>query len=159
MRGRTDLYIGGFAVLGRANALLFKLKRGAGMNTIIYDARRVKALGRLQELAAYTGREEAFVESLWKELVADGDFMKEFVYYLDNHTFLDELKCEGYGLTDLYVWMLERYNLMQDYGKNGPDCDKEGLVLDTFHLMAEMRKNPEAYIKWLEGGFGMDKRL
>ena len=94
------------------------------MNTIIYDARRVKALGRLQELAAYTGREEAFVESLWKELVADGDFMKEFVYYLDNHTFLDELKCEGYGLTDLYVWMLERYNLMQDYGKNGPDCDK-----------------------------------
>lgn len=128
------------------------------MNTIIYDARRIKALERLQELGAYAGKDSDFVENLWKALVSDGEFMKEFIYYLDNHTLLDEMKCEGYGMTDLYVWMLERYNLMQDYGKNGSDCDKEALVLDTFATMAEMKKNPELYLKRLSGGFGMDKR-
>lgn len=129
------------------------------MSTIIYDARRVKALERLQELGTYAGKDESFVNSLWVELVSDGAFMKEFTYYLDHHTLLDEMKCEGYGMTDLYVWMLERYNLMQDYGKNGPDCDKESLVLDTFAMMAEMKRNLEPCLKRLQGGFGMDKRL
>lgn len=126
------------------------------MNTIIYDARRIRAYERIQELGRYTGRDAEFIEKLWKALVSDGALMKEFVYYLDNHTLLDELKCRGYGLTDLYVWLLERYNLMQDYGKNTAACNKEAMVLDTFWMMAQMQKDPDTYIKRLNGGLGMD---
>lgn len=128
------------------------------MNTIIYDARRIKAYERMQELAQFTGRDAAFIEELWRELVLDGNLMKEFVYYLDHHTLLDEMKCEGYGLTDLYFWLLQRDNLMQDYGKNNADCNKEGLVLDAFWMMTEMKKDPQKYVKILnnEMGMGMD---
>lgn len=128
------------------------------MGTIIYDARRIKAYERMQELAQFTGRDAAFIEELWRELVLDGNLMKEFVYYLDHHTLLDEMKCEGYGLTDLYFWLLQRDNLMQDYGKNNADCNKEGLVLDAFWMMTEMKKDPQKYVKILnsEMGMGMD---
>lgn len=127
------------------------------MNTIIYDARRIKAYEKIKELGVCAGKDERFIEQLWRELVSDGALMKEFTYYLDHHGLLDEMKCEGYALTDLYVWLLQRYNLMQDYGKNNADCNKEALVLDTFVMMAEMKKNPQEYIKRLNNDLGMDK--
>lgn len=126
------------------------------MSAIIYDARRVKAYERLQELKAYTGKKQEYVDALWRELVADGELMKEFTYYLDHHTLLDEVKCEGYGLTDLYMWLIGHFNLMQDYGKNGPDCDKEELILEAFTMMSEMKRNPQEYVKRLNSGLGMD---
>lgn len=127
------------------------------MNTIIYDARRIKAYERILELGAYAGKEEEFVEELWKASVADGELMSEFIYYLDHHSLLDKMQCRGYGLTDLYVWLIERYNLMQDYGKNTVSCNKEAMVLDTFWMMAEMKKDPDTYIRRLNGGLGMDR--
>ena len=91
------------------------------------------------------------------EMVADGELMQEFAYYVDNQTLLDQIKCEGYGLTDLYVWQVERYNLMQDYGKNGAECNKVAMVLDSLYMMAQMKKNPEEYVKRLNSGLGMDQ--
>jgi hypothetical protein len=64
---------------------------------------------------------------------------------------------EGYGLTDIYMWLLNQHNIMQDYGKNGPECDKEALVLDTFWTMVEFKKNPEVYRKRLSRGWGLDQ--
>lgn len=127
------------------------------MSTIIYDARRVKGYECFKELCVYAGKEETFMESLWKEMVADGELMQEFAYYVDNQTLLDQIKCEGYGLTDLYVWQVERYNLMQDYGKNGAECNKVAMVLDSLYMMAQMKKNPEEYVKRLNSGLGMDQ--
>ena len=127
------------------------------MGTIIYDARRLKAYGRLEELAALVGRDESYVKELWMGLVEDDELMKEFAYFLDNYTLLDEMKCCGYGLTDIYVWLIERFNLMMDYGKNGQECNKDALVLDTFLTMAEMKKNPEEYVRRLERGEHMDR--
>lgn len=127
------------------------------MNTIIYDARRIKAYGKLQELGTYAEKDSLFIETLWRELLSDGELMVEFIYYLDHHCLLDAMKCEGYGLTDLYVWLLGQYNLMQDYGKNMADCNKEAMVLDTFYEMAEMKRNPAPYVQRLQGGMGMDR--
>ena len=127
------------------------------MGTIIYDARRVKGYEYLKELCAYANRDETFQENLWKELAADGDLMKEFAYYADHQTILDEMTCEGYTLTDLYVWQIEHYNLMQDYGKNGADCNKVAMILDSLYMMAQLKKNPEDYLKRLNGSLGMDR--
>lgn len=129
------------------------------MSAILYDARRIKAYERMQELGASTGKTQEYIDELWRELISDGGLMKEFTYYLDNHMLLDELKCEGYGLTDLYVWLLQRYNLIQDYGKNNEDCNKDALVLDAFSMMAAMKRNPAEYIRRLNGGLGMDRSV
>lgn len=125
------------------------------MSGIIYDARRIKAYEKLMELGQIVGKSQEFLEALWKAMVFDGELMAEFTYYLDYHAFLDEMKCEGYGLTDMYMWLMGRYNLMQDYGKNDQSCGKDALVLDAFYHMTEMKKQPEEYIRRLNDDFGL----
>lgn len=127
------------------------------MNGIIYDARRIKAYEGMQALARYAGKSEEFVANLWESLLSDKDMMKEWMYYLDHHILLDEVVCEGYSLTDLYVWQMKRYNLVQDTGKNTIDCNKEAMVLDAFATMFCMKKDPALYKERLEKGQGMDR--
>lgn len=123
---------------------------------ILFDARRIKAYERLQQLCEACGKNEGFTENLWLEMVADEGLMGEFMYYLDNHSIYGQLECEGYTLNDLYFYNMRQFEMMQDVGKNYSDCDKEELVLDTFMDMAGMLKDPGKYIKKLSEGLGMD---
>lgn len=125
--------------------------------SIVYDARRIKAYEGLLALGEYAGKDLEWLGTLWTELVSDSGLMKEFMYYLDHHTFLDETKCSGYGLTDLYVWQMDRYNLIRDIGKNTSTCNKEAMVLNAFKTMIDMQKEPETYLKRLTAGIGMDQ--
>ncbi len=124
---------------------------------IIFDARRMMAYERLKELGALSGKDEDFLEELWAEFIADAELLGAFAYYLDNHSLYDGIECEGYGLTDLYFYNMRSYEMGQDVGKNYADCDKEALVLDTFLLMAKMRRDPQKYVRKLESGLGMDR--
>lgn len=124
---------------------------------IILDGRLIKTYNALNELCSYAGKEESFSEKLWSELMDDPGLMEEFIYYIEHHTFLEKDKCWGYGLTDLYFFNMRNVEIKQDVGKNYEDTDKEALVLDTFLSMADMKKNPDPYIKKLEEGPGMDR--
>ena len=75
---------------------------------IIMDGRLIKAYDRLRGLAEYAEKSEDYTEELWGELLADPALMDEFIYYLDNHTFLDKYKCSGYGLTDSVFFQYEK---------------------------------------------------
>lgn len=127
------------------------------MSGILYDARRIKAYEGIRELGAYAGKDEGFISGLWEALVFEESMMKEFMYYLDHHTLLDEVICEGYTLADLYVWQMKQYNLFQDVGKNTADCNKEAMVLDAFDMMLHLKKEPEVYKKRLKEDEGMDR--
>ena len=124
---------------------------------IILDARRMKAYEYLGQLVSAVGREEAFADELWGELLENGELMGAFMYYLDEHSLFDGISCRGYGLTDLYFYNMRMFEMHQDIGKNYADCDKEALVLDTFLMMARMMKDPDRYISRLEEGPGMDR--
>ena len=123
---------------------------------IILDSRRIKAYECLGELGKIALLDEGFLEELWGEFLLNDELMAAFMYYLDNHTFYDNIKCKGYGLTDLYFYNMRRYEIRQDIGKNYADCDKEALALRTFMLMAKMIKDPDKYLPALESGPGMD---
>lgn len=127
------------------------------MNGIVYDARRIKAYEGLMALGGYAGKDAGWLEVLWEGIVFDDALLKEFMYYLDHHGFLDELKCEGYALTDLYVWQMDRYNLVREVGKNTECCNKEAMVLNAFHTMLRMQQEPAAYVRRLTSGEGMDQ--
>ncbi len=127
------------------------------MSGIVYDARRIRAYEGLMELGEYTGKDVDWLNTLWAGILADSSLLKEFMYYLDHHSFLDELKCEGYALTDLYVWQMNRYNLVREIGKNTEMCNKETMVLNAFFTMQQMQKNPAAYVRRLTAGEGMDQ--
>lgn len=127
------------------------------MTGILYDARKVKSYDSLLQLGEYAGKSREFVDGLWSELILDDELMKEFMYYLDHHTLLDEVKCRGYAMTDLYVWQMDRYNLIREIGKNPAVCNKETMVLNAFRTMIDMKKDPDTYVERLTRGTGMDE--
>ena len=127
------------------------------MNGVVYDARRIRAYEGLLALGEYAGRDTQWLDALWAGILQDSALMKEFMYYLDHHGFLDELKCEGYALTDLYVWQMDRYNLVRDIGKNTECCNKEAMVLNAFYTMHLMQKDPTTYLRRITSGEGMDQ--
>ncbi len=124
---------------------------------ILYDARLIKAYEGLKALGASAGESAEWCEALWEEIVFSGDLMDELIFYLDNHYLSDKVRCEGYSLTDLYVWQMNRYNIIGDSGKNTDACNKDRLVLKAFRDMINMRKDPDGYIKKMTLGRGMDR--
>ncbi len=127
------------------------------MAGILYDARLVKAFEGLKALGKSAGETDEWCEKLWEEIVFSQDLLEELIFYLDHHYLTDKVKCEGYSLTDLYVWQMDRYNLIGDWGKNTSACNKDRMVLGAFMDMVQMRKNPDEYIKRLTSGRGMDR--
>ncbi|MBR4718722.1 MAG: hypothetical protein IKP31_00610 [Lachnospiraceae bacterium] len=124
---------------------------------ILYDARKLKALEFLGRLCEYAGKDDDFAQELWNEFLSDSSLYDEFVYYADNHTFLDEMKISGYSMSDLYVWQMDRYNLVRELGKNPVACNKETLVLNAFYEFANMKRDPDEYVKRIESGKGNDR--
>jgi len=127
------------------------------MAGILYDARRVKAYEGLMALGELACESRQWCDTLWEELVFDSELTEEFVFYLEHHYLMDKVHCEGYGLTDLYIWQMNRYNLIRESGKNTAACNKERMVLHAFRDMIDMKKEPATYVKRLTMGRGMDQ--
>lgn len=100
---------------------------------------------------------EEWCNQLWEELLCSQELFEELVFYLEHHYIRDQVQCEGYGLTDLYIWQMNKYNILGDSGKNTDTCNKDRMVLHAFHDMAEMKKNPAVYVKKMTLGRGMDQ--
>lgn len=126
------------------------------MPNIILDSRKLMVYEDLKYLAEFTGKGEAFAESLWSGLLENKSLYEEFLYYIDNQSLKDKYDFNGYSLSDLYVFQLKRYNLFNDTGKNTAECSREALILDTFMGMIELIHNPEEYEKKLSEDGGMD---
>ncbi len=124
---------------------------------ILYDGRKLKAMDFMYRLCEYAGKDEDFGARLWEELARDEELYNEFVYYADHHTFLDEMKISGYSMSDLYVWQMDRYNIVRELGKNPAACNKETLVLNAFLEMSNMKKDPETYVRRIQSGKGNDR--
>ena len=128
------------------------------MAGILYDARRIKAYEGLLALGVLAGEEKQWCDILWEKILYDAELFEELVYYLEHHALLDKVRCEGYGITDLYIWQMNRYNIIGDTGKNTAACNKERMVLHAFYDMAAMKKNPAVFVKKLTLGRGMDEQ-
>ncbi len=127
------------------------------LHRIFFDGRKVQIYEKLLALGEYAGQEEGWTETLWMDLLAVPPLFEEMVYYLEHHDYKDDFQYKGYSLIDLYVWQMNRYNLIKDFGKNTAECNKETLVLRSFATMIELMKNPEECLKRLKEGRGMDQ--
>ena len=123
---------------------------------ILYDARKVKVLGFLQDICEYAGLRGEWTDELWMMMLDKPDLYDEFVYYVEHHTFKDEMKVAGYALSDIYVWQMDKYNLIREIGKNPTTCNKETMVMNAFMVMGKMADDPKTYIKRIESGRGND---
>lgn len=126
---------------------------------IIFDQSRLKVYDGLSRLCEYAGENTEWRDMLWSELLTDQELYEAFVYYLEHHGLSEVPKCEGYSLTDCYVWQMERDNLRRDTGKNTWQCNKEDMVLRAFMTMAKMKRAPEDFVRRFRDGRGMDQTM
>ncbi len=124
--------------------------------SIIISTSRLKVYEGFYSLCEYGGMSTDWADELWSDLLLNEEVYEEFVYYLSNHTFRDEVKIRGYSMSDLYVWMMDKYNLIREIGKNPVSCNKETMVLNAFKTMVLMKKDPDTYVKRIESGRGND---
>lgn len=127
------------------------------MSRIIYDATKVKVCQGLYDICEYAELNREWTDRLWQDVLSCREVYEELVYYMEHHTFMDKVKVGGYSLCDLYVFQMNKYNLVREVGKNPRTCNKEKMVMKAFRTMLDMMKEPEEYIKRLEEGRGMDK--
>ena len=126
------------------------------MANLILDARKIMVYEDLKYLSEFSGKPEGFADELWCELLNKPGLYDEFLYYIDHKTLKDKFEFKGYFLTDIYVYLLSAYKMFHDIGKNGSECGKEWLILETFMEMSRFMNSPEEYIKKLDEGRGMD---
>ena len=126
------------------------------MAGVILDARKIMVYEDLKYLSDFSGKEAGFADRLWSELLDKSGLYEEFLYYIDHKSLKDTFEFRGYTLTDIYVYLLSVYKMFRDIGKNGNECGKEWLILETFMEMANLMNNPDEYIKKLDEGRGMD---
>lgn len=127
------------------------------MAGIIFDGSRLKAYENLKAMGRFAGESQEWCDALWQELMLDRELYEEFLYYMKTNSLNDRVRCCGYTLIDLFVWQMDRYNLLHDVGKNTADCRKVDMVLRAFETMAQMKKNPEEYLRRFGEGRGMDQ--
>ncbi len=127
------------------------------MKGILYDATKVKVCQAFYAICDYAGLQGEWADKLWMDILSRRELYEELVYYIEHHTFLDKLKVRGYSLCDLYVWQMNRYNLIKDTGKNPRTCNKEKMAMQAFRSMADLLADPEDYGKRLEYGQGTDR--
>ena len=124
---------------------------------IIIATSKIKAFETFCTLCRQNGYEDAWIDALWGDIITDEDMYAELVYFLSNHTLKDSVKIAGYSLSDLYVFQMNKYNLIREIGKNPRECNKERMVLNAFRMMIDMKSDPETYVKRLEEGKGEDR--
>lgn len=127
------------------------------MEDLIIQTSLIRNYSFITGIVYQNNMDEKFVDVLWNHLLNKADLMDEFSFYVSNHEFKDEVRCEGFALTDIYVQRIANANLMNDYGKNSSSCNKDAMVLETFLEMARLMDDPKGYKKVLESDLGMDK--
>lgn len=127
------------------------------MQGILYDATKIKVCQGMYAICEYAQLDKEWADELWKDIVTCKEIYDEFVYYVEHHTFKDQVKVEGYSLSDLYVWQMDKYNLVSEIGKNPGICNKERMVMKAFRTMIDMMRNPAEFVKRLESGRGEDR--
>ena len=125
--------------------------------SIIISTSKIKACEYFYQLCDFCNYDREWSDKLWSDIMDNDAIFKELVYYLENHTFLDEVCIRGYSLSDLYVFQMSKYNLIREIGKNPVECNKERMVMNSFRMMVDMIADPETYVKRIEEGKGNDK--
>lgn len=127
------------------------------MQGIVYDATKVKVCQAFYEICDYAELSREWADALWQDILSRKQIYEELIYYIEHHTFMDKVKVCGYSLCDLYVWQMNRYNLIKDTGKNSRTCNKEKMAMQAFRTMIDLLAQPEEGQKKLDYGQGMDK--
>lgn len=119
-----------------------------------------QALQMLKEYAAALCREagydQSFLDTFWKELCETEGLLREFAYYYDRREILGELTIAGKDLSDIMIWQVDHFKAYLDRGEDVLRYDSAKLLLQAFHMMAQLAVNPEPILVKMSTESGTD---
>lgn len=122
------------------------------------DKDKEKAYAWAEALCKYAGADEAFLKDFWERLTNDPAIYEEFVYYLEHQDFLCKVKIEGYGLVDLMIFQIDHFRAVMDQDVADMRFNKDKMLLMAFNSLLQMRKDPEPFVRMMQGQTGTDRQ-
>ncbi len=124
------------------------------------DERLARALKTLEEyvydLAEKAGESREYAEDLWNRIRRSGGVLQELAYYHDNGQFWAQHQVAGYRLTDILVWQVDHFKAYLDRREEVNRWHPERLFLHSLDVMLRMEKDPEPFVKKMQGETGTD---
>lgn len=127
------------------------------MNSLVIAGEKIKLYDFLRNLCHETGYSEEWCDEFWEDLLLNQAVYREFLYWADNDDFLLGCKVGGNTVIDILVWEMRKYNVRTDRGRNGSDCDKKAMVLESFREMLSSYKDGARLECSMENRNGMDQ--
>lgn len=118
-----------------------------------------KARAWAEALCEYAGADREFLADFWERLTADDEIYEEFVYYLEHQDFLCKVKIEGYGLVDLMIYQIDHFRAVMDQDVADMRLNKDKMLLMAFNSLLQMRRNPEPFVRAMQGTTGTDRQI
>lgn len=115
-----------------------------------------KLLYFISELCRYAGEDKAFEADFTERLKADTEIYEEFVYYMEHGNFACKARIEGYTVVDIMVWQMDHFKAWLDRDTKGTKQNGDRMLLLAFDTLLRMRKDPETYIRKMQGETGTD---
>ncbi len=107
-------------------------------------------------LCQYNQKDQTYYDQITAQLLACPDILEEFDHYRLHKEFLDQVKIEGYGITDILVWQIDHFKSHMDRGEYNMQSDPDHMILMAFETMLKMKKDPTPYRLAMQSETGTD---
>lgn len=117
---------------------------------------QTKAYAWARALCYYAGEDEAFLERFFEMLIGSEGVSREFLYYLRHQNFLCDYQVAGYSLVDIMVWQMDHFKAQLDRDRTDMKSNGDKMLLEAFHTMLLMEREPEYYVNLMQTETGTD---
>lgn len=117
---------------------------------------QTKAYAWARALCYYAGEDEAFLERFFEMLIGSEGVSREFLYYLKHQNFLCDYQVAGYSLVDIMVWQMDHFKAQLDRDRTDMKSNGDKMLLEAFHTMLLMEREPEHYVNLMRTETGTD---
>ena len=107
-------------------------------------------------IAKNAGKDTAFADDFLERLNASNEIMKEYLYYMDNCTFLGEYSVGGMTVVDIMIWQMDHFKSDLDRGLYDMQSNPDKMFLMAFDTMLKMEKDPEGFLRQYGQDTGTD---
>lgn len=117
---------------------------------------QTKAYAWARALCYYAGEDEAFLQRFFEMLIGSEGVSREFLYYLKHQNFLCDYQVAGYSLVDIMVWQMDHFKAQLDRDRTDMKSNGDKMLLEAFHTMLLMEREPEHYVNLMRTETGTD---
>lgn len=119
-----------------------------------------RALDTLREyvftLSLQAEMPEEYGPRLWDRIKGSVGVLRELAYYHDYGEIYGKYQVAGYSLADILVWQVDHFKAYLDRPQEMNRYLPERLFLESLQVLLDMEKDPEKYVRKLQGETGTD---